>query len=106
MFDQHAKEFGLTGFNEIISREATSSHAILDRIHSAEKHMTNCFHCGTVLKPWQPACGTEGISVQTDFKWCPSCCCTVFSQLAALIGISQEDSEKFIADHFVVIPVR
>src|SRR5271168_1559633 len=57
-------------------------------IRQLESRMNNCFHCGTVLVPWNPAVYKDGVEVsrqETSNKWCPNCLFVVAHQLRSLL---------------------
>lgn len=71
---------------------------LLGLIFEAEARMLKCFHCGSLLKSWEPQVGTGPARMQTPFKWCDNCAGITFKNLAALMGIPDKDTERFIND--------
>ena len=55
-----------------------------------EQRFDKCPHCGTKLKPWDPAVFENGVEVgrqKTDHMWCTNCLCVTYNYLLGILGI-------------------
>ena len=78
---------------QVALRESVVSRYLCSIAKTIEERSTYCHHCGTKLKPWDPAIYENGKEVgrqQTDHKWCSGCLNVVYNRLLGEMNVSQE----------------